>query len=208
VFQPYSAYTPFLDEANADLLRSESAPERILWFTPSPDTLSIDGRDEWFDAPSAKIEMLCRYLPLATSPTWQILGRVTDRCRPPIPVGTVTAMAGEEIPVPTDLPPGILTMRVNGIASDLLSRITTLAYKAPPWWLHRGDSAKRMTLGTSGEATPIGATADVGYRDFLDLGPAPKTIAIAPDQGAPGDGSPLTVVFEVIPVSPAPLRAD
>ena len=137
VFQAYSAYTPSLDEANARLLGGDLAPERILWLAPPPATLSIDGRDPWFDAPTAKIEMLCRYMPLASASTWQILGRVPDRCAAAVPAGTVTASAGDEISVPANLPPGVLTMRVTGVADDLVSRMVTLLYKAPPWWLHR-----------------------------------------------------------------------
>ena len=68
VFQAYAAYTPALDGLNADRLIADEAPERILWITPPNGALSIDGRNVWFDAPTAKIEMLCRYRPLASAP--------------------------------------------------------------------------------------------------------------------------------------------
>ena len=67
-----------------------------------------------------------------------------------------------------------------------------------------GDSAvRRMTLGTTGEPTPIAATTDIGYRDFLGLDKPPTTVVIRPEEGAPGEGSPLTVEFGVIPISAA-----
>lgn len=202
VFQAYSAYTPYLDHQDADLLAGADAPDRILWLT-SPDLgLSIDGRSFWFDSPIAKIEMLCRYLPLATAPTWQVLGRVPDRCGSPVVMGHATGVAGEPISVPTGLPPGILTVRISGMAKDPLSQLITLAYRSPPWWLKEGDSVYRIPPGINGEPTILATTTDVGYLGPLTLPPPPETVTIGPDRGAPGDRSPLTVVFEVIPVAP------
>jgi hypothetical protein len=204
VFQAYSAYTPYLDQMNAALLASQEAPERMLWLT-SPDVgLSIDYRNVWFDAPEAKLQMVCRYLPLESTPNWQVLGRVPDRCGSPATVETVTTVAGASVSVPANLPPGILTVRVTGVGRDLRSRFVSLAYKAPPWYLSLGKAKYRVPLGTTSDSEIIGTTTNVGYLDALALGQPPDTVTVGPDPGDPGYGSPLTVVFEVFPVSPAP----
>lgn len=200
VFQDYSAYTPFLDQENADFLAGTTAPDRILWITGPDSPLSIDGRSLWFDSPMAKIQMVCRYVPVASSTNWQVLGRVTNRCGSPIVAGSTTATAGVPIAVPSSLPPGILTIRISGMGKDPVSQLVSLAYRSPAWWLTEGSSVYRVPLGINGEPAILAATVDVGYTGALALTSPPATVTITPDPGAPGQGSPLTVVFEVIPV--------
>ncbi len=204
VFQAYAAYTPYLDRQNADLLVGVHAPERVLWLTDPDVGLSIDGRSVWFDSPAAKIEMVCRYLPLASTPEWQVLGRVANRCGPPIPVWTAAGEVGAPVQIPSDLPPGILTIRVSGMGQDFLTRLITLAYAAPPWYITVGGATYRIPLGINGEATIIAANTDVGLSDALSLPPPPDTITIGPNAGAPGIGSPLSLVLEVIPIGSEP----
>lgn len=63
VVQRYSAYTPYLDQLNADWIR-EKGP-RFLIFNPSLNffadrqvsTLSIDGRDPWTETPAMWLEV-------------------------------------------------------------------------------------------------------------------------------------------------------
>jgi hypothetical protein len=176
----------------------------MLWLTVPGTPLSIDGRSVWFDSPMAKIEMICRYAPLAIEPTWQVLGRVANRCGPPVVVGSSTSEAGEPVQIPPELPPGILTIRISGMGRDLLSQVVALAYRAPPWWMTTGGAPYRIPLGINGEPAILAATTDVGYGGALLLQQPPDALTIGPDEGAPGDGSPLTVVFEIIPLTPAP----
>ncbi len=204
VFQAYAAYTPFLDRQNADLLAGENAPDRILWLTAPETPLSIDGRSLWFDSPMAKIQMICRYVPLATEAGWQVLGRVANRCGPPIAVGSVTSEAAAVVDVPHGLPPGILTVQISGMGRDLVSQLVTLAYRAPPWWMTVGDDVYRIPLGINGAPTIVATNTDIGYGEGLTLPQRPDTLTIGPDPGAPGERSPLTLVFEIIPVAPGP----
>lgn len=200
VFQAYAAYTSYLDQLNANFLAGPDAPDRMLWLTPSGAPLSIDYRNFWFDSPAAKVQMLCRYMPIAVAPTWQILGRVPNRCGQEVTVSKVAATAGEAVKVPANLPRGILTLRVSGAGKDLLTRLVTLAYETPPWWLSEGKTGYRMPVGTGDDPMVIGSTDDVGYSEVLSLGAPPDTVTVGPDRGAPGFGSPLTLEFEVIPL--------
>jgi hypothetical protein len=204
VFQAYAALTPYLDQLNAQALASDEAPSRILWLTDPAVPLSIDGRSVWFDSPTARIEMLCRYLPIVVAPTWQVLGRGPDRCGEPVVVGSSTRGAGDRVAVPTDGPAGILTVRISGMGRDLVSQLVTLAYRAPPWWMTTPTGADRIPLGVNGEPIVIGATTDIGYRGALELEEPPRSLTVAPDEDAPGLRSPLELVFEVIPIQATP----
>jgi hypothetical protein len=204
VFHAYSAYTPYLDRQNAELLASAEAPDRILWLTDPDVGLSIDGRSMWFDSPEAKVEMVCRYLPIATGATWQVLGRVADRCGSPVAAGTTTGNAGQPVAIPDGLPPGILTVRVSGMGQDPISQLVTLAYRAPAWWWDQGSAVFRVPLGVNGQPIVVAATTDVGYDGALALPAVPATLTIGPDAGVRGDGSPLVFVFEVIPIVVTP----
>jgi hypothetical protein len=201
VFQAYDAYTPYLDRLNAAALASDAGPERILWLTPNGAALSIDWRGFWYDSPSAKIEMVCRYAPIASTPAWQVLGRVADRCGSPVAIATIPATAGTSVAVPQPVRPGIVTMRVEGLAGDLASRLMILAYRGPSWTVSTGTQTERIPIGTARVPNILGANVDVGYRDALTLRPPPRSLVIAPEAGAPGTGSALTVVFEVIPMT-------
>jgi len=123
-------------------------------------------------------------------------------------VGSTTSVAGTPVQIPRGLPPGILTVRASGMGKDPLSQLITLVYWAPPWWLKEGGSVYRIPLGINGEPTILAATTDVGYSGALTLPPPPETVTIGPDPGAPGDRSPLTLVFEVIPIIPASSAVD
>lgn len=204
VFQSYAALTPYLDRLNAEALIGNDAPSRILWLTEPDVPLSIDGRSVWFDSPTARIEMLCRYVPLAAAETWQVLGRVADRCGAPVEVDSATAGAGDRIDLPASAPPGILTVRITGMGRDPVSQLVTLAYRAPPWWMTARNEVHRIPLGVNGVPVVIGGTADIGYRGALALEDPPRSMRLEPDEDAPGRGSPLEIVFEVIPLEGTP----
>jgi len=204
VFQAYSTYTPYLDQLNADFLAGDKAPDRMLWLSPAGAALSIDWRNFWFDSPAAKVEMLCRYVPLASTRTWQVLGRVADRCAAPVSVATIATTAGQQVQVPANLPSGIVTVRVSGVGKDLLTRLLTLAYETPPWYVTEGQDQGRLPPGTASDSLILGATTDVGYEDALALQAPPESITVGPAPGAIGYGSPLTLDFQVIPMVPQP----
>jgi hypothetical protein len=201
VFQAYTAYTRFLDAMDGSYLAGPDAPERILWLTPPGEPLSIDGRNFWYDSPAAKVEMICRYVSIADGSGWQVLGRVEDRCDPPIEVVTVQAAAGSPVSIPSGLPSGILTVRVDGVGEDPVTRLVTLAYRAPAWTLAHGPYPFRLVLGTAAQPMVLSADEDIGYSDPLQLGEPLGTVTVGPEPGQPGFGSPLVFTFEVTPLT-------
>ena len=206
VFQTYSAYTPFLDEADAAALRASSAPERILWLTPPGGDLSVDGRSAFLDAPETMIEMICRYEPVAASPSWQVLARVPDRCGTPELLGTSTASAGRPVQIPLESRPGrLIVVHVRGVASSWTEKITGLVFKTPEWWMRTKYGATRLVPENASGPLLIGWTGSSDYVERLAfLGPPPEvTVGTQVNGGVPVNESadPLTYDFYSIPIS-------
>ena len=96
VFQDYAIVTNALDRANADALRGGDRPERILRHAGDrPDGHSAEG-----EGPEQLQAMICDYRPEVAVPGWLVLRPAPSRCGPERPIASVSARAGEEIPVP------------------------------------------------------------------------------------------------------------
>jgi len=65
----FSAYTPWLDAANADWVLSNKSPEYLLLQPPT----SIDGRYPYWDSPRFWIATLCNYKTLIFTDNWLLL---------------------------------------------------------------------------------------------------------------------------------------
>ena len=126
VLQTYSAYTSTLDALDSNFLTSEQAPSRILEQVP----FAIDGRDPYFESPTAYVTTLCRYVQLDASIGWQILERVPDRCTASRPIGTVTATIGQLVTVPVG-PPGTIVMARFDLSLPLVYDLSALVLKPP-----------------------------------------------------------------------------
>jgi hypothetical protein len=204
IFQPYQAYTDLLDEADAADLRSPNAPERILWLTPGTP-FTIDGRSVYLEAPHTLIEMLCRYVPVASAPSWQVWTAVPDRCGTPELLSSVTARAGERIDVPKESRPDrLVVVHIRGIASGLTERLEGLIFKTPPWWIQSEVDAHRLVPATADGPLLLGTTGSSDYGGALWLGPPVTTIAVGTqvNGGNPASESSdvLTYDFYSIPI--------
>jgi hypothetical protein len=124
VFQPYVAWTPELDRRNAEVVAAPDGPERILRQATNPV-----GRYPGFDTPAAMIEMLCHFEPLHTGESWQVLGRVPDRCGAPVPIGSVETQYGAPVSVPEADGSDAVFARVSGVQVSGLERAISLLYR-------------------------------------------------------------------------------
>lgn len=130
IFQSYSAYTPSLDERNAEVLASPDGPERIL----VEGRLAIDGRQPEWEQPRTTVAMACHYEERYATERWQVLSKVPDRCGEERELATVDT-DGEAVPVPDGtLPDGssIVVARVHAPGPGLLSRLLEILFKPPP----------------------------------------------------------------------------
>jgi hypothetical protein len=127
VYQLYYAVTPALDELNARTFASPRGPERVLQSLSPP----VNDRNKLFDSPAAQRAMLCHYTALWTTPKYQVLGRVPDRCGAPRLTATVRARWQQFVTVPA--PPArdeLVYVRVSGAAPQGLESLRALFWRS------------------------------------------------------------------------------
>lgn len=137
VFQHYAAYTPRLDEVNAEKLEGGSAPDLILWENTTifdPATINypgaIDARWPAFESPAQMVQMLCHYRATRWDEAWAILRRRPDRCGPERHLETVVAANSEVVALPRTRPDEALVVRVDGLAVSGVERLRTFLFRA------------------------------------------------------------------------------
>jgi hypothetical protein len=201
VFQPYGAWTTDLDELNAETLASPSGPERIL-----RQRTAGYGRYPGFESPAAMVAMLCNFEPLRTTDTWQVLGRVPDRCGEPRPIATEGGAYGDAIPVPSAGPDEAIVARVDGVQVAGTERLRTFAARAHERTIRfgggpvGGEDAPEWALveSTADDGLLISAPADADFPPPFALAPNAETLTFLRD-GAAADGE-ITVEFSAVPV--------
>jgi hypothetical protein len=197
VYQPYVAWTEDLDARNADAVASDAGPERILRQPMNPL-----GRYPGFDSPAAMIEMLCHFEPLRTTPSWQVLGRVADRCGEPQPIGSVTASYGDPIPVPDVGGNDVVFARAHGIQVSGLERLRTFVDRARPRRVVFDDGASYVFIPqTAADGLLMRAPRRVDFPAPYALAPDTDTLTFLLDDRPAED--PVTVDFFSMPVTPA-----
>lgn len=96
VFQLYAAYTPVLDELNADAVR-ERGPQ---WILRRPG-VAVDRHNPLWESPRYQLEVLCRYDVAGVFGVWQLLERLpSDRCGPARELGSAVGPAVAAVEVP------------------------------------------------------------------------------------------------------------
>jgi hypothetical protein len=127
VLQEYSAYTPYLDRLNADFLASDNGPRRIL----RPPSAALDSQLPAFEGPQTVVSLICHYGQLGASSSWQVLGKVSDRCGPMHQISVVHSRIGQEIDVPQPTRPDeAIVARVSSIPLPLTTAPLSLLFKA------------------------------------------------------------------------------
>jgi len=190
VFQNYLAYTAALDELNADAVARPDGPDRILRENPAlvfPEfpTRGVDGRFPGWDPPAQVRATLCHFAPLRTTPRWQVLGRVKDRCGPARFAGTAEADAGEPVRVPAPAPGEVVFARVHGVEVGGLERLVALLLRARlRTAILDGDHRYRLVPGTASDGLLLRGDERIGGRGPLAQIPDARTIAI---EGAGAD---------------------
>lgn len=201
VFQSYLAYTTKLDEDDANALTSTHAPERIL----RSHEPYLDGRYQPFDEGLTTRTVLCRYRQLRVTPALDVLGRVPNRCAPPIALGTARAGWNQEVPVPK--PPNahsLVFVRVYGVSVGGLERVIGLLYKPAERSVRLNGARYRLVPGTAADGLLLSAPTSTDLSSPYRLAPDSSNIAISRSgQGATRSG-PLRYVFFSQSIAPAP----
>lgn len=174
ILQSYQAYTPWLDEQDADFLRSAAAPDYIVY-----SYLTVDDRYAAFDEPATFRAVLDDYRLAGDLGTRAVLlQRIAGGTVPETVVGTTCANLGTAVDIPQRS--GVRTFaRVNMTRTVLGSALNLLA-KAPE---------ARVTLNTaagSSDRRLVQAVADEGLYVSNYLTTSPDIgVAMAGSGGVP-----------------------
>jgi hypothetical protein len=91
------AWTQSLDAANAGLLASPRAPERIL---RQYEPVRLDDTTPQLDSPGYFFSLLCNYAEEHATADWQVVGKVPNRCSAPEAISSIHAHGGDTVTVP------------------------------------------------------------------------------------------------------------
>jgi hypothetical protein len=153
VIQSYSAYTPELEQLNADFLRGENAPKNILIngygsnreFPPRDAGLTIDGRFPSLDDGLSWPELLTRYDIQAVEVAYVLLKRSPQpRQFRMVPLADTSVNFGDRIDVPSATN-GPIWAKIE-LDRTLWGRVASILYK-PPMLL--------LDVSTPGEPEPV-----------------------------------------------------
>jgi hypothetical protein len=125
LIQSYLAVDHALDRFNGRGLTQHGA-ERIL---RGREQFAIDDKHPAYLAPESYLVLVCRYRQLRVSGDWEVLGRANDRCGESRPLGSVSARAGEAVPVPAAPGPRYVVYARIQINKTLKQRLASLALK-------------------------------------------------------------------------------
>ncbi len=126
VLQEYSTYTPYLDQLNADFIASSNGPERIL----RPPSSAIGSEVPALESPAAVVSSICHYAQLGASSSWQVLGRVSNRCGSMHQISVVHSRIGQTISVPQPTRPDeAIIARVTSIPLPLTTAPLSVLFK-------------------------------------------------------------------------------
>lgn len=170
VLQSYSAYTGYLDTLDAKFLSSSQAPQRVLY---QPE--AIDDQYPFWAPPGAELAMLCHYTQVGTAGSWEVLGRVADRCGRPRLIETAVAHFGRSLHVPSS--PGDLVVARFRLTSPWWAQVEGFLLKPPATSVEARSgailSAYRFLEGTAGEdhimSVPGGGPGATNQRSPLPM---------------------------------------
>ena len=198
VLQEYSTYTPYLDQLNADFIASNNGPERIL----RPPSSATDAEVPAFESPAAVVSLMCHYAQLGASSSWQVLGRVSNRCGSMHQISVVDGRIGQTIRVPQPTRPDeAIIARVTSIPLPLTTAPLSFLFKA-----------KSMNIVVNGNVVPnrfVAATAaqphlmiqptDLGYSCPFSYQPVDRFSIIGGGDNSGTTG--MVVTFYWMPVA-------
>ncbi len=214
VFQSYVAYTSKLDQLDAGVLRSPSAPQRILRsfrLAPHSDRLHlwigrvpldsevfptmVDGRFRWFESPAQTLETFCRYVQVSATDRWQVLARTDRSCGAPEPLATVSARGGDPVVVPVETRPDrFVILRIHGLDLSPLGAIRAALAKPRDLHITLDDTRYRLIPGTALDGLLLRVPSVADGTGVFAFGPPIGTITVK------GVATPLTFEFLSVPL--------
>ena len=228
VFQSYEVWTSFLDDLNAERLRSPEAPDRIIrefrGSTDPPDyvrveigrplrvgevlPITVDGRFRWFESPAATLETFCRYRQVAATDRWQVLERTGAGCGAPVTIATVQAAAGTTVPVPEAPAGSFIIARVYGLNASPLDRLRTILLKSVEWYATLDDTRYRLVPGTAPDGLVLAVPPAADGTGNFAFGAPIRTISVSAGIGGRESLAMLTYEFQSVPLAPGTATSE
>jgi hypothetical protein len=210
VFQAYSAYTPALDDLNADALSSRDGPQLVLRHLVAPghpgseSTFGLEGRYAPYDTPAATLAMICNFRPLRTTSRYQLLARTPDRCETPRPLGSVSTGFGQSVRVPSPKRPDeVVFARVHGLAPAGAERVWTLLYKATfRYVVFNGNRAFHLVAANAGDGLVLRAPHGIDFPSPFAMSPQARTVGFDVQPAVASPSGRVRIDFYAMPVRP------
>jgi hypothetical protein len=164
VLQPYSAYTPVLDETNA---KSLLAGPRMAVLRESR---SLDDRFQLWDTPAYNLALLCRFAEVSRDDRWVLLERGPSRCGSPRELRSRHLSAEEEVELPASRPHEMVTMSFDPDRRSIANVVWSVLYKDPhPLKVRLGDGRYRLPRPLAGGPLVVSLPDSVTWSDGSDL---------------------------------------
>lgn len=216
MFQTATAYTPDLDRQNAEALASPEGPERILRHGVGllindasslyrASRLSIDLRYGPYDSPAQTLAMLCHFKALRSTQRYEVLGRTSDRCGPPRPLGSIETAYDEPVRVPRASPGrhDVVFARVHGLAPSGIEWLRTALFRAPRRRIvFDGERGFHLVPRVAEDGLILTAPRRVDFPWRWSLAPNARTIEFRKDPGIASPEGDLSIDFFAMRVRP------
>ena len=204
VIQDYIAYTPKLDQLNADTLVAGDGPRfvlRHLGYGNSP-LIGIEGRLTTFDSPAATRALLCGYEPVITSEAYQLIERGDNRCGEERALGSVTAAYGETVPVPEARSSEAVFARIDGAAAGGIEKLRALAFKPAVREIEFNLGSARLPAANAVNGLLLQAPAAADFPEPFRLAPGTERLSVDSEGGFATSEGPLEIEFFAVSIRP------
>jgi len=212
---PYLAYTPYLDQLDAETISSPTGPEAILRHRPCGAVVrpSYVGCEAWnavgptflpHEEPSATIAMLCNFEPVRTTHRLQVLYRVPDRCGHPRLISSRTVKNFESSAIPgLRRRDEVVFARVHGLEPSGLERLRTLLYRATNRYeIFDGKYQYRAVPGTMADGVILRVPRQLNFQPPFPVAPNDATIGFDTNPGLGASSGPYKIEYFAMPVRP------
>jgi hypothetical protein len=199
VLQEYSAYTPYLDQLNAEFIASKNGPERIL----RPPSSATGSEVPAFESPAAVVSLVCHYAQLGASSSWQVLGMVPDHCGPMHQISVVHTRIGQTIEVPQPTRPDeAVIARVTALPLPLTTAPLSFLLKTSSINIVVNHNAvpNRFIVATAAQPHLMIQPRDLGYSCLFSYQPIDR-FSITGGGDSSGTAG-VIVKFYSMPVAP------
>ena len=163
IIQPYSAYTPSLDEANARSLLSDSRRMVLR------ERAQVDDRMPAWDTPRYNMALFCNFSTVAHDSRWTLLKRRPSRCGQTIALASQRVVPGHQVVVPNHGPDQALTVTYTPDGRSVSQMFRTFLFKDPrPLEFKIDGATHRFPRPLAGTPLLLAAPHDMAVAVGLD----------------------------------------